>query len=67
MGLCITLKYGDLVKVGDAILMVERYASNQIRVNIEAPKKVKIERIKKVQDKYYSVTDKEFEKEKDVL
>lgn len=67
MALCVTIKYGDLVKVGDAFVMVEKYGSNQIKVMIDAPKQVKIERIKKVLNKYYSITDKEFQKEKDVL
>lgn len=53
MGLCLTLRFKDLVKIGDAIVMVEKYGSNQIRINIEAPMSTKIERIKQGENNEY--------------
>lgn len=51
MGLCITLKYGDIVKIGDTELYVEKYSGSQVRLQINAPKDLKVTR--KEKDKKY--------------
>lgn len=42
-GLCITLKIGSVVTIGeDIILKIDEYNNNQIRMIIRAPKDMKI-------------------------
>lgn len=43
--LCVTLKYGDILKIGDSEIYVQKYSSNQVRFYVEADKSLKIERM----------------------
>jgi len=45
MGLCLTVRSGDIVKIGDALIALENHGSIW-RINIKAPKDVQIERVK---------------------
>ena len=47
--LCLTLRRQSWIKIGDAILTVERVAGGTIKVTIEAPKEVKVLRDKVIQ------------------
>lgn len=47
MGLCLTVRSGDIIKIGDSFLSLEKKGSIW-RVLIQAPKEVLIQRLKAV-------------------
>lgn len=47
--LCLTLRRQSWIKIGDAILTIERVTGGTIKVTIEAPKEVKVLRDKVIQ------------------
>lgn len=44
--LVLTLKYGEMLKIGDAEICVRQHNGNQIKIMVSAPKDVKILRSK---------------------
>lgn len=48
-GLCLTLKYGDLVKIGESIVVVKKRGT-KIRMVIDSPDEIKINRIGRIND-----------------
>ncbi len=51
MGLCLTVRDKDIVKIGDVFISLEKDGSTW-RILIDAPKEVPIERVTKKDDVY---------------
>jgi sRNA-binding carbon storage regulator CsrA len=57
MSLTVTIKYGDIITIGDAIITIDKYRGNQVRVSVEAPKELRVERIHR-DKKYVEIKEK---------
>lgn len=56
MGLALTLKYGEQVQIGDAVVFLEKdiYNETMVRIHIEAPRTMPIIRLKTKSEKQTS-------------
>jgi sRNA-binding carbon storage regulator CsrA len=57
MALTVTIKFGDIITIGDAIITIDKYRGNQVRVSVEAPKELRVERIHR-DKKYVKIKEK---------
>ena len=45
MGLCVGLKVGEGIRMGDIVVVVKSRSKGHVRLFIEAPKEIKINRV----------------------